>query len=176
MQFARDYAMTALIFGFFASSWFGWAQEKPPPAWVRPLIVGSVLSVAVAIAGGITAVLTWSDGSALSEPGAMKRYGTIVGIEFGIAAFGVLALAIREETHLFPTWICLVVGVHFWPLAPVLQSPALRVLAVVLTLVAAGAWWVSRRWKLPLSAATGVSAGVSLLAAGALALLGAATS
>lgn len=176
MQFARDYAMTALIFGFFASSWFGWAQEKPPPAWVRPLVAGSVLGIVVAVAGGIIAILTWSDGSALSQPGAMKRYGVIVGIEFGIAAFGVLALAIRAETHLFPTWICLVVGVHFWPMASVLQSPALRVLAAVLTVVAVGAWYVSHRWKLPLSAVTGVGAGVTLLVSGAVALLGAATS
>jgi len=29
----RDAAMTALILGFFASSWFGWAQERPPAAW-----------------------------------------------------------------------------------------------------------------------------------------------
>jgi hypothetical protein len=29
MQYTRDAAMSALILGFFASSWFGWAQEKP---------------------------------------------------------------------------------------------------------------------------------------------------
>jgi hypothetical protein len=26
----RDAAMAALILGFFASCWFGWAQERPP--------------------------------------------------------------------------------------------------------------------------------------------------
>jgi hypothetical protein len=26
----HDAAMTTLILGFFASSWFGWAQERPP--------------------------------------------------------------------------------------------------------------------------------------------------
>lgn len=31
MQYARDGAMSALVLGFFASCWFGWAQEKPPP-------------------------------------------------------------------------------------------------------------------------------------------------
>ncbi|MEU4569798.1 hypothetical protein [Micromonospora sp. NPDC023956] len=176
MQFARDHAMTALIFGAFASSWFGWAQERPPRALVRPLIAGAVLSLAVAVTGGVLAVLHWSTGSALSEPGAMKRYGVIVGIEFGVAAFGVLALALRKQAHLFPTWVCLVVGVHFWPMAPVLRSPALRVLAVVMVVVALAAWLVARRWKLPLSATTGVGAGVTLLIAAALALLGAATS
>jgi hypothetical protein len=35
----------------------------------------------------------------------MRRYGIIVGLEFGIAA-----------------WVCLVVGVHVWPMAPVLQA------------------------------------------------------
>jgi hypothetical protein len=30
--------MTALILGFFASSWFGWAQENPPEA-SRPFLI-----------------------------------------------------------------------------------------------------------------------------------------
>jgi hypothetical protein len=47
----RDAAMTALILGFFASSWFGWAQERPPAAWRSPLIAGMVLSLAVSAAG-----------------------------------------------------------------------------------------------------------------------------
>jgi hypothetical protein len=40
----RDTAATAAVFGFFASSWFGWAQEAPPRAWRKPLIVGAVVS------------------------------------------------------------------------------------------------------------------------------------
>jgi hypothetical protein len=36
--FVRDAAATAAVFGFFASGWFGWAQDEPPKAWGRALI------------------------------------------------------------------------------------------------------------------------------------------
>jgi hypothetical protein len=42
VAYARDSAMTALILGFFASCWFGWAQERPPASWRGPLIAGAV--------------------------------------------------------------------------------------------------------------------------------------
>jgi hypothetical protein len=86
LQYARDSAMSALILGLFASCWFGWAQKKPPPVWRSLLIVGAVLSLIVASVGAVYAWRNWSGGSALSEPGAMRRYGIIVGAEFGIAA------------------------------------------------------------------------------------------
>jgi hypothetical protein len=68
MQYTRYGAMSALILGFFASSWFGWAQEKPPPGWRSPLIVGMVLSLIVAAVGAVCAWRNWSSGSALKAP------------------------------------------------------------------------------------------------------------
>lgn len=38
MQYTRDGATSALILGFFASSRFGWGQEKPPLRWRSPLM------------------------------------------------------------------------------------------------------------------------------------------
>jgi hypothetical protein len=163
MQHARDSAMFALILGFFASSWFGWAQERPPPAWRSPLIVGAVLSLVVAVVGAVFAWRNWSGGSALSEPGAMRQYGIIVGMEFGIAAVGAAGIALWRRPEYLAAWICLVVGVHFWPLAPVLKSPSLIVLGALLTVVAVAAVLVSRRTGVAPSAITGVGAGVALL-------------
>lgn len=163
MQYVRDSAMIALIFGFFASSWFGWAQERPPLAWRPPLIAGSVVSLAVAVFGAVLAWQGWSDGSALSEPGAMRRYGIIVGVEFGIAAAGAFGLAALGHSIYISPWICLVVGVHFWPMAPLLKNPSLIVVGVLMTAVAMTAVLVSRRTPLAPSAVTGVGAGVVLL-------------
>jgi hypothetical protein len=163
MDNVRDSAMTALILGFFASSWFGWAQERPPLAWRRPLIAGAVVSLAVATLGALLAWGAWSEGSALSEPGAMRRYGIIVGIEFGIAAAGAIGLAAFRRSAFIPPWICLVVGVHFWPMAPVLKNPSLVVLGVLMTGVAVTTVLISRRTRLAPSAVTGVGAGVVLL-------------
>jgi hypothetical protein len=136
----RDSAMTALILGFFASSWFGWAQERPPLAWRSPLIVGALLSLIVAVAGG---VLAWRNrsaaGSALSAEGALRRYGIIVGVEFGIAAAGAAGIALWGRSEYIASWICLVVGVHFLPMAPVLRNPFLVLLGLLLMAVAVAA-------------------------------------
>jgi hypothetical protein len=137
----RDSAMSALILGFFASTWLGWAQERPPAGWRGPLIVGSIVSILVAVAGGVLAWRNWFGPSALDEPGAMTRFGIIVGIEFGLAALGAAVLAVRGRSAYTAVWICLVVGVHFWPLAPLLADPSLLVLGAV----APRAWRGARR-------------------------------
>lgn len=160
---ARDNAMTALILGFFASSWFGWAQERPPAAW-RPLLIGgALLSVAVAVVGAVLAWRNWSGGSALSEPGAMRHYAIIVGVEFGVAAAGAAGIAAWGRSEYIAPWICLVVGAHFVPMAPALENPSLIVLGVLMVAIAVAAVAVSRRTGLAPSALTGVGAGVALL-------------
>jgi hypothetical protein len=163
MQYTRDGAMSALILGFFASSWFGWAQEKPPPGWRSPLIVGTVLSLIVAAVGAVCAWRNWSSGSALSEPGAMRQYGIIVGVEFGAAAAGAAVISLCGRGEYIAAWVCLVVGVHFWPMAPVLKSPSLVALGVLLAVVAVAAVVVSRRTGVVPSAVTGAGAGAALL-------------
>jgi hypothetical protein len=163
MEYARDGAMTALILGFFASAWFGWAQERPPAAWRSPLIAGAVVSLVVAVAGAVLAWRNWSGGSALSEPGALRRYGILVGVEFGVAGAGAAAIALRGHLEYVAPWICLVVGVHFWPMAPVLKNPSLAVLGAALAAVAVMAVLVSRRTAVAPSAITGAGAGLSLI-------------
>jgi len=163
MQYARNGAMSALILGFFASCWFGWAQEKPPPVWRSLLIVGAVLSLIVAVVGAVYAWRNWSGGSALGEPGAMRRYGIIVGVEFAIAAVGAAVIALCGGGEYIAAWVCLVVGVHFWPMAPVLKSPSLIALGALLTGVAVVAVLVSRTTAVATSAITGAGAGLALL-------------
>jgi hypothetical protein len=163
---ARDAAMTALIFGLFASGWFGWAQEDPPRRWRAPLAVGSVLSLLTAVAGGLLAWRNWSSASALSEPGAMRAYGILVGAEFAIAAVGAVVLALRRRREFIAPWVCLVVGVHFWPLAPLLANPALHVLGALLVVIAVLAVLPRTRGSLPPSAITGAGAGTALLVFG----------
>lgn len=166
----RDSAMVALIFGFFASTWFGWAQEDPPERWKRWLVIASVLSLAVAVGGGVLAWQNWASGSALSEPEAMRDYGILVGIEFGVGAIGAAVLAVTRRARWIPAWICLVVGVHFWPMAPLLDRPSLVVVGAVLVLVAVAAVPIARRPGTTPSAVVGAGAGTTLLVAAALAL------
>jgi hypothetical protein len=163
MEYTRDSAMTALILGFFASCWFGWAQERPPASWRAPLIAGAVLSLAAAAVGAWYAWRSWSGGTALDEPGALRRYGVVVGVEFAVAAAGAAALALWGRPEYTAPWVCLVVGVHFWPLAPVLQKPALIGLGALLVAVAVAGGLAGWRTGLAPSAVTGAGAGLALL-------------
>ena len=162
-EFARDAAVTAAIFGFFAAGWFGWAQDDPPPSWRRWLTVGSIVSMLTAIAGGVLAWQRWSDGSAIDAATALT-FGIIVGIEFSTAAIGAAILARLRKSDLIPAWIALVVGVHFLPLAPLLQVPLLFVVAVLVSAGALVAIPIARSRTLAVSAVTGAIVGPVLLA------------
>ena len=162
MKYTRDNAMSALILGFFASAWFSWAQAEPPTGWQPALNVGSIISLVVAVLGALLAWRSWQDGSALNAPGELRRYGIIVGIEFAVAAIGSV-IATLTNPELVAPWVCLVVGVHMWPLASVFEAPALRVLAGVLVAVAVLAVLVAWRSDVAASAVTGAGAGVALL-------------
>ena len=77
---------------------------------------------------------------------------------------------LRHSEYIAP-WICLVVGVHFFPMAPVLKSPPLFVLGAVLIAVAAAAVLICRGRDLALSAVTGAGAGMALLGYASLSIL-----
>lgn len=97
----------------------------------------------------------------------MGRFGIIVGIEFGAAALGAGLLALTGRSAYMAPWICLVVGVHFWPMAPLLEDPSLYLLGAVLVVIALGALVIARRNSLPLSAVVGAGAGSALLVSAA---------
>lgn len=161
--FLRDYAMYAVIFGFFAMTWFGWAQENPPKKWRLPLIIGGILSVIALAIGGLIAWQHWHDGSALSAPGSMKAYGITVGIEFTIAAIGAALLVWKKWSRFISPWIVFVVGIHFIALVPVFNDPSLYLLAVILTAIGPVSVAISRQSKILPSAVCGGLAGIVLL-------------
>lgn len=163
-EFIRDAAATAAILGFFASSWFGWALDDPPPSWRSRLITGAILSVAIAAAGAFYTWRHWSDGSVFVAS-TSRAFGIVVGIEVALAGIGSWYLSAQSRSELIPAWIALVVGVHFFPLAVLLEYPMLHLLAVLVTVGALLAVPLSRRWSLPISAVTGAVTGSILLAA-----------
>jgi hypothetical protein len=99
----------------------------------------------------------------------MRQYGIILGVEFGVAAAGAAAIDLLRHSEYVAPWICLVVGVHFFPMAPVLKSPPLFVLGAVLIAVAAAAVLICRGRDLALSAVAG--AGTALLGYASLSIL-----
>jgi hypothetical protein len=154
--------MTTAIFGFFGMAWFGWAQEQPPKSWRPWLITGSVLSALMTIAGGLLAWRHWSDGTAFEEDTA-TAFGIVVGIEFALAGAGAVLLAVRGRKELIPVWIALVVGVHFFPVAWILEYPLIHLVGFLTTVAALAAVPWARSRSLPVSLTNGVGVGVALL-------------
>jgi hypothetical protein len=153
MQSRRDAGITALVLGFFASAWFGWGQAAPPAGLGTWLTVGSVLALAVAAIGALAGFRSPASTAALRGRAAGKRYGVIVGVEFGLADLGAGILV----------WVCAVVGVHLLPLAPLLRDRRLVALGVLVTIVALVALVVGLADTVTPSTVTGVGAGLLLL-------------
>lgn len=169
-DFVRDAAATAAIFGFFASAWFGWAQERPPAQWRAALIAGSIVSLVTALAGGIVTWRRWGEGTAFDAE-TSRAFGIVVGIEFALAAAGVIVLAIRRRLSFSSAWVAFVVGVHLFPVATLLQFPLLYVVAAAVTAIALAAIPVARSRSLAVSAVTGLLTGTVLLTAALLLLV-----
>ena len=89
----------------------------------------------------------------------MRRYGIIIGVEFGVAAVGAAVIALRGRGEYITAWVCRVVGVHFWPMAPVLKARPWWRWAALLTGVAVGAALVSRTTAVATSAIPGAGSG-----------------
>ncbi len=159
----RDLLMTTAIFGFFASVWFGWAQEDPPPAARVPLGVGAGAGILLAVVFGVLSAMNWDAPTAIEASGpAFRTYVIIVIIEFVLAAVGGIALGLSKWKRFISVWILLVVGVHFFLLAPVMDMPALNILAALLVAAVAATMAAARSQWQP-SFIAGVLAGPTLL-------------
>jgi hypothetical protein len=170
----RDTAATAAILGFFASSWFGWAQENPPRPWRKPLIAGAVAAILTSIAGALLAWRHWHDGTAFDD-GTSRAFGIVAGIEVGAAVLGAVTLTVRGHRELIPVWIAFVVGVHLFPVASLIRYPVIHVVAALITLAAVASVPVARSRSITPSAAVGSATGAVLLAAALFSLVAAAS-
>lgn len=160
-----DGQLTALILGFFAAAWFGWAHGGAPATWSIPLTVGSLASLAVAVLGGVR---TWRQRhclTAANDRAASRRYGIIVGNTYLVIALGAVALGTTGHAAYVAPWVASVVGVHFWGLAPVLKDRTLIPLGVIVVAVALCAVVLASSTSMPASVITGAGTGTALLLA-----------
>jgi hypothetical protein len=162
MEFTRDYAMYATIFGFFGMIWFGWAQENPPKSWRAWLGIGSVLSVVTMVAGIYLAATNWGAASTLTRETSIA-FGIVFWTEFILAGIGAWILAAKHKKQYIPAWIAFVVGVHFLPLAWIFQDWWLYLLTSLTTTMAIVAVIVAKKTGIAISALTGTLMGCVLL-------------
>jgi hypothetical protein len=155
----RDVGNMALFLGFFGAAWFGWGQAASPNG-LRPwLVAGSVLAALTAAAGVAVSVRKRSQPTRMSDPAVGRRYGIIVGVEFGVAGVGAVVLGLAGAPLYTPALVCAVVGVHFVPLAPVLADRLLIPLGVATVGVAILAVVLRLTSGVAPSTVTGIGAG-----------------
>jgi len=167
---AFDRGITALILGFFAAMWFSWGQADASPGLSTALSVGAVGALAVAVVAAFRAFRHRRGDRALQDPGAKRRYGLVVGVEFGLAGLGALGMGVIGAGAYIPVWICAVVGLHFFPLATLFGARALDTLGVVVTAVAAVALFVGLLTDIAPGNVSGAGAGLAMLFFAVLAL------
>lgn len=166
----RTLANAATVEGFFGFMWFGWGQEGPPGWASIVLTVGAVLALLVAVGGIVAGRRTRDAPSPLSRAGAGRRYGMIVGTEFGLIGLGAVVLGATGHAEFIAAWVCLVVGVHFLPLGSVFPGIGMGGLAIAVSLVGVAAFTVGATTSLLPSTVAGLGAGACLLGHGALML------
>jgi hypothetical protein len=66
-------------------------------------------------------------------------FGIIVGVEFTLAAVGGGLLAVRRRTDIVSAWVALVVGVHLFPVAWLVEFPLIYLVAALVTVAALSA-------------------------------------
>lgn len=162
---------TAVVEGFFGFAWFGWGHAGPPD-WARPLLViGQVISLAVAVTGFLLNRKNRGGPPAIANAALGKRFGIIAGAEFALIGIGSGILAGLGLADYIAGWTCLVVGIHFIPLRWIFPGMRMPVVAVVLTLVALGSVLAQRVGVTTGSTVTGLGAGTTLLVHSGLALI-----
>ena len=163
-KYLRDAAAAGAVLGFFASSWYGWALGDPPTGWRWWLIAGAVASWLVTIGSGVIVWRHWSDGTVF-DAATSRRFGAVVAGEFALAGLGAWGLTALGHAELVAPYIALVVGLHFFALAPLLHIPMLFVVALGITIGVPVALLVARGGTVAMSVTTGVVTGSILLLA-----------
>ena len=171
----RDRGITVAIDGFFAMAWFGWGQASAPAPLAAVLWSGLGLAALLTITGVILASRATGRPSLMTDRAARRRYGIIVGLEFSVLGAGAAALGATGQYRWVPVLICFGVGLHFFPLAPVLGNPSLRPLGALLILVAAVATVIGLNSEIMLSLIVGPGAGLCLLIFGVATAIGSLT-
>ncbi|GHJ52199.1 hypothetical protein [Micromonospora chersina] len=158
----RQAGLTALYLGVFAAIWFSVPKVDPP---LRSLLV--VASVGALLAAAVGAVLVIRAGrrpAGERDRAADRRYALVVAAEVAVGLIGALLLAAAGLTGYLPVLVCAVVGVHFVPLAPVLNDRLLVPLGVAVTLVALAGLVVDLVSAVSAGLVVGTGAGALLLA------------
>jgi hypothetical protein len=152
------------VAALFAAMWFNWGLADTAASALRSALqTGRIVSVVAAVVGFGLAVVSRGTGAPERDHAVLRRYGWVVGAEFAVLGVGNVLLASSGLGRWIPVWVCAVVGLHFLPLARLFGLRSLRVLAVMMTALAAGALVATVLSSVAPSTIVGPGAGLSLL-------------
>lgn len=166
MDYLRDIATSIIIYGFFGFVWFGWALEGPKDSWKKYLGIACGASLLVGLLGIYLVFRYQNEASVLTEKGLSLWYYIIVIIEFLVGGIGAYLLNKNQLHDYIAPWICLVVGIHFSPLAFIFQEPTMHLLAILFIIVSVITVKRIKRISYRASAITGLGAGSVLFVFG----------
>jgi hypothetical protein len=167
LDFPRDVAFMAAVFGVATFAWAGWAQERPPrTAW--RIVLGALALAGIAVVGLTlpAAIRDWDTPTALvvdSAPFAV--YVVMVAVELVAGGIAAAVLMRRGVPELVAPVIMIVVGIHWIPMIWVFQQPVLALIAAWCLLVGIAAFLLPRDRQAP-SFWCGILGAPALLAVG----------
>jgi hypothetical protein len=165
----RDAGLTALYLGVFAAIWFSVPNAGQPLRGL--LIAGAVASLLALVFGAIIGFGSARENVLALNPAAGRRYAIIVAAAFAAAGLGSYVLVATGQSEFITVWIAGVVGLHFFPLAPVLRDRPLYVLGVLMCGVALAGLITGLASGVAASTVVGTGAGVLLLGYAVLSLV-----
>jgi hypothetical protein len=171
MDYVRDYAMYASIFGMFSFSWFGWAQENPRSSWRKYIGIASGVSLLICLIGVYLSVTNWDAPSVLNDKTSFDNYLISVYVELFLAGAGASILMKCKYNDYVAPWIAFIVGIHFIGLKSVFNDFSLYLLAALLVAISIVSLFISKKLKVANSAITGIGAGTVLFAFALLGLI-----
>ncbi|OZQ68473.1 hypothetical protein CA600_06580 [Paenibacillus sp. VTT E-133280] len=171
MDYVRDYAMYASIFGMFSFSWFGWAQENPRSSWRKYIGIASGVSLLICLIGVYLSVTNWDAPSVLNDKTSFDNYLISVYVELFLAGAGASILMKCKYNDYVAPWISFIVGIHFIGLKSVFNDFSLYLLAALLVAISIVSLFISKKLKVANSAITGIGAGTVLFAFALLGLI-----
>lgn len=163
MIYLRDFAVYSAIFGVFSFSWFGWAQANPKQQWRKYIGFASGISLLIGGLGIYLSIANWGEASALNNRESFGWYLAIVGGEVLIAVIGAIILSKKDLTDFISPFICLIIAIHFFPLAIIFQDISLHLLGFLLVFIPLLAVRFRKKGLYGATALTGIGAGSFLL-------------
>lgn len=128
-------AVGVLVLAFFAVLWAVAGDSNLPPMVQLPgLIIGLLISGAIAFVGYrlLIRALARPTGQFSATRVDQRRYAVVTGVEFVVLLAAFLVLPRLGLALLLAPVAALIIGTHFFPLAPILRVPFYRVTGVAL--------------------------------------------